>query len=90
MTGNEYGGGLENAGTEATFQRCEVSGSVTGGAGGLAAIDMAVLRVSDSTLTRNVFGLQQGSGAIVESFGNNVVRGNATNTTGTITSVTLQ
>jgi hypothetical protein len=87
ITGNVYGAETVWVGTEATFHRCEIfSNSV-----GLIAESSSVLRVAESTLTRNGTGLWNfSSGATVESFGNNVIRGNSGNVSGTITTVALQ
>jgi hypothetical protein len=86
MTANlTMGASVENAGAQATFQRCEVSSNLTG----LGVSSTGVLRVSESTLTRNDFGLSNNASTL-ESFGNNVIRGNGTNTAGPITMVTLQ
>lgn len=49
----------------------------------------AVLRVLNSTVTGNVNGLRHAGGTL-ESYGNNVVRGNTTDTSGTITTVAKQ
>ena len=88
MSNNDFGAIASNAGTDATFQRCEASGNEFSG---LQAQSGSILRVSESTLTRNNWGLAQSTGATVESFGNNVLRGNLTAaTSGTITPVTLQ
>ena len=66
MTANGFGAAVANPGTEATFQRCEVSGNVVG----LTAAVGGLLRVSGSTVTRNTsFGLAVGPmGATLESF----------------------
>jgi hypothetical protein len=88
LAGNGYGAFIGFDGPEFTFQRCEVSGNTVAG---LYAADATVLRVAGSTITRNATGLvNTGFGAVVESFGNNVIRGNTTNTVGTITPVALQ
>jgi hypothetical protein len=88
LAGNTYGAVVSNAGVEFTFQRCEVSGNINAG----LLVDVgATVRVSFSTLTRNAFGLQNnGGGATLQSFNNNVILGNTTNTSGTITGVVLQ
>jgi hypothetical protein len=85
MTANTFGAAFFAG--EFLFERCELSGN---GNFGLYAVS-ATLRVSHSTMTRNGVGIENGgSGAVVESFGNNVIRGNGTNTLGTITTVALQ
>jgi hypothetical protein len=86
MTGNGlYGAIVQTTGTDVTFQRCELSGNGEG----LHVAGNAVTRISESTVTRNSIGLYNASGTI-ESFGNNVVRSNTTNTSGSIGSVALQ
>jgi hypothetical protein len=56
---------------------------------GALALTVGVVRISDSMVTGNGVGLLNIEGT-VESFGNNAVRGNTTNTSGTITTVALQ
>jgi hypothetical protein len=88
LTANNDGAAVQNAGSQYTFQRCEVSGNANRG---LLADTSALLAVSHSTIAQNFIGiLNVGAGAVVQSFGNNVMRGNTTNTSGTITPVTLQ
>jgi hypothetical protein len=93
MSSNSYGVVLDSGSGPLsgafTLQRCEIAGNVVGAYAWQAT---SVLRASESTITRNQYGLwNDGSGAVVESFGNNVVRGNTTaNTTGTITTVAVQ
>ena len=72
------------AGAEVTFQRCEASGLYYG-----FTAEGGITRVSQSTSTRNEYGLRHFTGTL-ESFGNNVVRGNANDLVGTITPVALQ
>jgi hypothetical protein len=87
MTGNGYGAITENAGTDVTYQLCEISGNSNSG---LYAY-LSIARVSASTITRNGYGLRNyASMATLESFGTNVIRGNITDTDGTITPVALQ
>jgi hypothetical protein len=45
---------------------------------------LALVRVSNTTVTDNVTGLQQASGGVLLSRGNNTVEGNGTDTSGTI------
>jgi hypothetical protein len=90
MSDNTAAGGVaENAGTEVTFQRCEVSHNIQSGL--YAGLD-STLRVSQSTMTRNGVGLLNNGGmtTFVVSFGNNVIVGNTTDIGGTITPGTLQ
>jgi hypothetical protein len=86
MTGNNYGGAAENS--QLNFVRCESSGNQRG----LAALVNGLVRVSESTVTRNsLYGLSNANvSGTLETFGNNVVRGNATDTFGVITSTTVQ
>jgi hypothetical protein len=51
-------------------------------------VDTGVVRASDNTVTDNGIGLRQFNPATLESRGNNTVRGNGTNTLGTITAIT--
>jgi hypothetical protein len=84
LAGNQFGA-VVLGGAEFTFQRCEVSGNSSIG---LLAY-FATLRVSFSTITHNSVGLQNHESTL-ESFNNNVIRGNTTDTLGTITGVLLQ
>ena len=75
------GGGLGIA-------RLMVSNSVasSNSINGISASSNGTVRASNNTVTRNVnIGLAQGSGGVFESRGNNTVRGNGTETAGTIT-----
>jgi hypothetical protein len=85
MTANGTGAFVINGGVVASFQRCEFSENITG----VLANGSAVARVAGSTIADNGIGLSNVS-ATLESFGNNVVRGNTTDTSGTITPVGLQ
>jgi hypothetical protein len=86
LAGNLHRGALlVGVDAEFTFHRCIASG----GNVGLNASGGSILRVSQSTITRAGYGIVN-QGSTVESFGNNVIRGNTTNTYGTITTVTLQ
>jgi hypothetical protein len=90
ITRNLLGVTVENPGVVVDFQRCEVANNQ---AVGLVASVSSTLRVSGSTIVRNGVGLQNTAlnPATVESFGNNVIRGNTTSdTSGTITPVALQ
>jgi hypothetical protein len=72
----------------ASFQRCEVTHTSYG----LLANVNGTMRVSGSTIVNNFVGVQNfGGTATVESFGNNVIRGNTgADTAGTITTIALQ
>jgi hypothetical protein len=89
ISSNSYAGLVTQGGGWLTLLRCEMVGNANIGAYADGA--GTVLRVSASTITGSSTGLTNGgSGAVVESFGNNAIRGNTTNTFGTITTVTLQ
>jgi Right handed beta helix region len=49
-----------------------------------------VLRLAHSAATKNAIGVQINVGGVVESFGDNDIRGNATDVTGTLTHVATQ
>ena len=83
FTQNVGGAGSESAG-QLMVDQCEASNNSNFG---LAT--NGFVRVLNSTLTGNGTGLSN-VGGIIESFGNNVVRGNTTNTAGTITTVAKQ
>jgi hypothetical protein len=87
FSANGTGAQVQNAGTEFTFQHCELSNNSSHG---LFAFLGSTLRVSHSTITRNGFYGLYNNNATLESFSNNVIRGNGLNTNGTITAVTLQ
>jgi len=83
---SEFMGGA----AELTIESCVASNN--GGAGIRAesiSTGVATVRVSNSTITDNVVGLENvGSPATLLSLGNNIVEGNGTNTSGTIGSFT--
>jgi hypothetical protein len=89
MTRNLMGADLYGVGIVANFQRCEVANNTISG---LKAEAASILRVSASTIVSNGVGVENSifEPATVESFGNNVIRGNTTQTSGTITPVGLQ
>jgi hypothetical protein len=82
---NSWGVGVDNGGS-ATVDQSEASNNTTAG----FSTDTGTIRVLNSTVTGNAIGLQNFGGGTFESFGNNVVRGNTTNTSGTITTVGKQ
>jgi hypothetical protein len=86
ISGNDTGVLLFGIGTRGTFQRCEVR---TNSFTGFNVQSNAVLRVSYSTIVKNSTGLFNAS-STVESFGNNVIRGNGTDINGSVTPVALQ
>jgi hypothetical protein len=75
---------LNIEGCVATHNGTGVLAADTGSGGG------STIRISNSTVTDNGNGLFQYGGNLLESFGNNRVRGNTTNTLGTISGVPLQ
>jgi len=84
---NLYGVGTNHAGAVVNVTRSTVSGSGDWG----AYANPGFLRVAESLITGNNVGIQNGGGATtVESFKDNLVRGNTTNTSGTITTATRQ
>jgi hypothetical protein len=88
MTRNEYGAFVVNPTAIATIQRCEVSHNTLRG---LSANSGATLRVAGSTIVGNSVGVENvSSSATVESFGNNVIRGNTSQILGAFTPVGLQ
>jgi hypothetical protein len=91
LTANGVGAKVSNSVTAISFQRCEVSSNVNQGIiGGFGA----TVRVSQSTIVRNGVGLENDgtNPGTVETFGNNVTRGNVggNNLQGTITTVSVQ
>jgi hypothetical protein len=62
-----------------------LANNISGGAGA----SKGTIRVSHCAVTQNGLGLKNFTGTL-ESFGNNVVRGNTTDLSGTITTVPLQ
>jgi len=79
-SGNLYGL-FADASAELNIEACLVANNSNAG---IASDIFAVVRVSNSTVTNNGTGLSNGL-ATLESRGNNTVRGNTTNTSGTIT-----
>jgi hypothetical protein len=90
FSGNDVGAEATGANTVLTLQRCEISDNEFWG---LLAGSGSTLRVSRSTIVRNGIGLDNyNDTATVESFGNNVIRGNVcgNNVSGTVATVSLQ
>ena len=56
-------------------------------ADGIAAINSGTAFVSENTVTKNIVGLHVTGTAVMESISNNMVRGNTTNVSGTVTGV---
>jgi hypothetical protein len=84
---SDFGVYVQAAGSELNVTDSVLSGNARNG-----AIGSGILRVSGNTITDHaVAGLENlGSGAIIETFGNNVFGGNASATSGTINTVALQ
>jgi hypothetical protein len=77
-------GGLNRA-AELNIENCLVTNN---SAYGIVTINFdGTIRVSGSTVTNNGTGFAQSGSLVLESFGNNRVRGNTTNASGTITTV---
>ena len=74
------GVGLDNAGTMLDIEDSVVTNNTIAGVSGRAG----TVRVSGSTVTNNLVGLQQTGSGIVQSRGGNTIEGNGTNTSGTI------
>ena len=74
---------LFNAGTDVTLSGVAPSNNVNHG---LALTDAPTARIGGSTVSRNGVGVAQSSGAL-ETFQDNLVRGNTTNRSRTITAV---
>ena len=85
-----FGSGA-GANTELSCEECVASNNqygffVDGFLGGVGTV-----RVSHSTVTNNtLFGFYQSGTGVFNTLGNNLLRGNGTDTTGTITTITLQ
>jgi len=85
--GNANGAGVEVHDTDTQVTLSDVVLTNNTGLGGLVVmIDQPVARIGGSTVTGNGVGLWQLAGTL-ESFGDNLVRGNGTNTQGAITTV---
>ena len=81
--GNETGVAAFSNGTQVTVSRSVL----TNNEGGLLTdLESPVARIADSTVLGNGFGLFNDSGTL-ETFGDNLIRGNSTETSGTITAV---
>jgi parallel beta helix pectate lyase-like protein len=81
--GNSNGVLLFNAGTDVTLSAVVLTNNVNHG---LAVASPSVARIGGSTVSGNGDGLNT-AGATLETFGDNLVRGNTTNVSGTITAV---
>jgi len=81
------GAGFAVAGGDLNLENCEASNNDTGVfVIPLSSSESATATVSNSIVTNNhSLGFQQANGGVFQSLGNNTVRRNGTNTSGTIT-----
>lgn len=85
----DQGIAAENSGTKVTVnvERCVVNTSGTG----VAAVNAgAKVRISDSDIFQNGTGVGVATGGFGESFGNNRIRGNTVNISGSLLTIPLQ
>jgi hypothetical protein len=66
------------------------SSRIYGSAWGLQVLGTSTLRLSQCVVTGNVTGLEQSASGVLETYGNNVVRGNSIDVSGAITLVSTQ
>lgn len=85
FVGQVTAGILVNGGS-AHIHRSEFSQNSTG----VSALSGGAVRIARSRVFGNITGLSAAAGSTFESLGTNVIRGNGTNTTGTITTLTEQ
>lgn len=87
VVAHNQSGGILAAGGATALVNVSVSNSMIASntSSGIGAGSFATVRISSNTITRNDTGVVQGLGSTVESVGNNIIRGNATEVTGTIT-----
>ena len=77
--------------SELSCEECVASNNNNGFAVNTVSSGAATIRVSHSTATNNAFGFVQFGTGVFNTLGNNLVRGNTSmDTTGTITTITLQ
>jgi hypothetical protein len=89
--GFDAASGGSGATTELNCEECVASNTNYGFAVLSFSGEAATIRVSHSTATNNdSVGFNQAGTGVFESLGNNFVRGNGTDTTGTITTIALQ
>jgi hypothetical protein len=70
---------------EANVENCMIVGGANSGI--LAEGAFSTIRVSNTTVSKCTTGMGVSAGSLLESYGNNQVRGNTTETSGTITTV---
>ena len=82
---------LSGSSAELSCEECVSSNNAYGFAVNTLSNGVATIRVSHSTATNNAnFGFAQLNAGVFESLGNNLVRGNLADTSGTITVITAQ
>ena len=82
---------VSGATAELSCEECVSSNNINGFVVNGISGGAATMRVSHSTATNNAFGFVQSGTGVFNSLGNNLVRGNtSTDTSGTITTITLQ
>jgi hypothetical protein len=82
---------VSGATAELSCEECVASNNIDGFLVSTSSGGVATIRVSHSTATNNAFGFVQSGTGLFQSLGNNTVRGNSsTDTSGTITPITLQ
>jgi nitrous oxidase accessory protein NosD len=87
VAGNTTAGISASAGASVTVEKCQIANNGKGIT--LPAASGATVRLSRSVVSGNTLGLEN-LGGTLEVSGNNAVRGNTTNTSGTIVPATLQ
>ena len=91
MTRNGFNGlRVRGAETTGVADVTAVDSMATNNGTGFIVEARGLLRLARSAATENSCGVFVGAGGTVESFGDNVIRGNTTNVTGTLTHVALQ
>lgn len=85
VSGNAWGVYTHSFSSVINVDSSLLANNISGGAGA----SKGTIRVSHCTVTQNGLGLKNFTGTL-ESFGNNVVRGNTTDLSGTITTVPMQ
>jgi hypothetical protein len=82
---------IAGATTQVFVTRCTIENVIYALNSETAGVGSALVSVSNSMITKNLFGWHQsGAGSVIESSGNNHIRGNANAPVGTLTNVGLQ